>query len=347
MLSSKTLSEANARTWVCQLVGAVAHLHACGIAHLDVKLENIFLDQWGRLKLGDLGLCALAPHGLRLSKVCGSGVYAAPEVLAAKEQGPYDPHAADVWSIGVCSFVMVRGRFPFSAQHPRMLLDAHQTAVNIAVSNGSAPPEAPCVLSSRSQRNAFSPKLMEMIDGCICLDPQRRPSPCDLATFPWMSFPQHAAIADAQRAVDMSNEVKASQPAADRAAQDESAHASKNGSDVVPSTDISVRQDLGESIGVGMPDDLATSGGVNGYNTPNNGSPTIVPRLIAATSPSPSKLRSDSPSSTCSPFPHERRMRNDYNEKRPAPYRRSPRAKASPLLASAGTASSARINHLS
>jgi len=334
VLSSKALTEENARSWTCQLVGAVSHLHACGIAHLDVKLENIFIDQNGRLKLGDLGLCALAPSGSRLSKVCGSGVYAAPEVLAAKELGPYDPHAADAWSIGVCSFVMVRGRFPFSAQHPAKLLDAHKAAAEIAARNGLASQEPPRVLSYHSQRDAFSPKLMEMIDACVCLDPERRPTARDLLMFAWLSDSQHAANADARRDLGTSGDVKASIPIPGHADQDMSVDASENGSDV-PSSAQPLH--LGVSQGIDV-DSSAMPGGIgDGYSTPtNNVSPTIGLRKIATpASPSGSKLASGSPSRKVSPFVSERR---NNLETRPAPYHRSKRAsKASPLLAGAAS----------
>ena len=141
VLSRGKLPEVEAQHWVRQITGAVGHLHACGVVHLDIKLENIFVDASNQLKLGDLGLAAVVSGSGYLSKMCGSGVYAAPEVLLSRDYGPYDGRAADVWSVGVCAFVMARGRFPFHVKHQtkgftaylEMLARAHVQAGSVAI----------------------------------------------------------------------------------------------------------------------------------------------------------------------------------------------------------------------
>jgi len=199
ILSEAKLSETQARQWTLQLVAAVGHLHSHDIAHLDVKLENLFVTEHGHVKLGDLGLSAYCPPGATLNKVCGSGVYAAPEVVLAKEQGMYDGRAADVWSIGVCAFIMVRGRFPFDNQHSSKLLAAYKQAHVIATSVGSVPISPPLVLSKACQRDAFSPHLLMLLNACVSLVPERRPSAHQLSGFAWVADGRHANAADLAR----------------------------------------------------------------------------------------------------------------------------------------------------
>jgi serine/threonine protein kinase len=53
-------SEALARTYFRQLLVGLSFCHARGVAHRDVKLENLLLDANGQLKLCDFGLAAVS-----------------------------------------------------------------------------------------------------------------------------------------------------------------------------------------------------------------------------------------------------------------------------------------------
>jgi len=104
-----------ARRLFAQLVSALAHAHARGVFHRDVKPENLLLDERADVKLTDFGLCAFAdrqlgPDGLT-GTACGSPAYVAPEILLKKR---YDPGKADVWSCGVVLFSLTAGYLPFN-----------------------------------------------------------------------------------------------------------------------------------------------------------------------------------------------------------------------------------------
>lgn len=108
-----------------QLLRGVAYLHRHGIAHRDLKLENLLMTNEGHLKITDFGVsevfCGEHP-GLRTAGgkcgmnmkecrrsapgICGSLPYIAPEVLEKK--GDYDPRPLDVWS---CALVYITMRF--------------------------------------------------------------------------------------------------------------------------------------------------------------------------------------------------------------------------------------------
>ncbi|KAG2728120.1 hypothetical protein I3843_01G185600 [Carya illinoinensis] len=106
------LSEPSARRYFQQLVSALHFCHQNGVAHRDVKPQNLLLDKDGNLKVSDFGLSAL-PEQLKnglLHTACGTPAYTAPEVV--RRRG-YDGSKADAWSCGVILFVLLAGYLPF------------------------------------------------------------------------------------------------------------------------------------------------------------------------------------------------------------------------------------------
>lgn len=107
-------SEQETRFIMAQILSALSYLHAKKIAHRDIKLENILIDQFGKVTVIDFGLCAIQDS--KDTKVqlrrewCGSDNYIAPEIV---RKIAYDPYKADVFSIGVVLFCLLFGVFPF------------------------------------------------------------------------------------------------------------------------------------------------------------------------------------------------------------------------------------------
>ena len=113
VLSHGSLTEAEARPLVRQLASAVEHLHVCDLVHLDIKLENIFLDTNGSVKLGDFGVSAVMKNTRELLHTeTGTPYYMAPELYAEQ---PYQ-FEADVWSLGVLLYELCALEFPFSPE---------------------------------------------------------------------------------------------------------------------------------------------------------------------------------------------------------------------------------------
>ncbi len=87
-----------------------------GIVHRDLKLENLlYYDDAtdSKILVGDFGLSEwedrLAADGGD-APVCGTPGYMAPEVL---DGGGMVTHAADLWSIGVITYILLSGYPPF------------------------------------------------------------------------------------------------------------------------------------------------------------------------------------------------------------------------------------------
>jgi serine/threonine protein kinase len=103
-------TEAEARSTITQILNATLHVHQNNIAHRDIKLENVLIDNHGRVYLIDLGLCAFVEDGKLCRDWCGSDNYLAPEIV---RRIPYNGFKADVFSIGVVLFALLFGVFPF------------------------------------------------------------------------------------------------------------------------------------------------------------------------------------------------------------------------------------------
>jgi len=102
--------------WFRQLCSALAYVHAQGIVHRDIKLNNILLAPDGRVVLSDFGISKVNDETMRsavnVTKTMVTGLaqgkglamgtpgYMAPEICRGEEVTP----AADVYSLGVAFF---------------------------------------------------------------------------------------------------------------------------------------------------------------------------------------------------------------------------------------------------
>ncbi|XP_058065634.1 testis-specific serine/threonine-protein kinase 3-like [Anopheles bellator] len=113
------LGEPRTRIWCRQLALALQYLHTSGIAHRDVKCENVLLSANFNVKLTDFGFARyVTPKKggqLELSTTfCGSFDYSAPELL--KGQNPYNPKASDAWAFGVVIYMLLNKAVPFKGK---------------------------------------------------------------------------------------------------------------------------------------------------------------------------------------------------------------------------------------
>lgn len=117
VLESGGLSEEVARPLFAGLMDGLKWIHQAGVAHRDIKLENLLLKD-GVLKIADFDLAATqeerreSQNEIWHSTPCGTFSYSAPEVVAGDT---YVPALVDVWSSGICLFAMLTCEFPFTA----------------------------------------------------------------------------------------------------------------------------------------------------------------------------------------------------------------------------------------
>ena len=127
------LQEATAATYMGQLVRGLERLHAMGLMHHDISLENTMVDAESRAIIIDFGMAVKAIptatdffdghhaggsyHAVPLAERprwpgrCGKPMYMSPELWY--RQGSFDVFAADVWALGVMLFMLLTGAPPW------------------------------------------------------------------------------------------------------------------------------------------------------------------------------------------------------------------------------------------
>uniref|UniRef100_M4BEL0 non-specific serine/threonine protein kinase n=1 Tax=Hyaloperonospora arabidopsidis (strain Emoy2) TaxID=559515 RepID=M4BEL0_HYAAE len=106
-------TEAEARLIMYSLLESVHYLHQLGIVHRDLKPENILCgDSLTEIKIADFGLSKLVCPDEVMKVPCGTLNYVAPEVLALVGYG----READLWSLGVIMYLLLRGELPFNGK---------------------------------------------------------------------------------------------------------------------------------------------------------------------------------------------------------------------------------------
>uniref|UniRef100_A0A4W5K8F8 Striated muscle enriched protein kinase b n=1 Tax=Hucho hucho TaxID=62062 RepID=A0A4W5K8F8_9TELE len=110
-------SEDDVVGYIVQVLQGLDYLHNRRILHLDIKPENIIITYKNMVKIIDFGSAqTFNPLFLKqFSPPVGTLEYMSPEMLKGDVVGP----PADIWSVGVLTFIMLSGRLPFMENDPQ------------------------------------------------------------------------------------------------------------------------------------------------------------------------------------------------------------------------------------
>jgi len=150
-------TEAEARNFFSQIINGVKHCHDNNCVHGDIKLSNIVLRD-GVVKLIDFSASKPTDDSGKRRTFCGTTQYVAPEIIL---QGVYQGKVADIWSLGVCLFVMLTGNYPFSDI-------AAALKGNVTFPTG------------------LSPEAIDLIKGILNVNSEKRFSMDQIISHPWM-----------------------------------------------------------------------------------------------------------------------------------------------------------------
>jgi serine/threonine protein kinase len=147
-----------AKAFFIQTVRGVQYLHRRGICHRDISLENILVTVNEICKIGDFGQARILGHDGPNGRA-GKRGYMAPEIFTNQD---VDMFSADVFSLGVCLFVMLSGCPPFAeaTQHDQRfrVVQRGDLAKLVHVWNLSA---------------KVPPMAIELLNGMLCSQDRR------------------------------------------------------------------------------------------------------------------------------------------------------------------------------
>ncbi|XP_041719299.1 striated muscle preferentially expressed protein kinase [Coregonus clupeaformis] len=110
-------SEDDVVGYIVQVLQGLDYLHNRRILHLDIKPENIIITYMNMVKIIDFGSAqTFNPLFLKqFNPPVGTLEFMSPEMLKGDVVGP----SADIWSVGVLTFIMLSGRLPFMENDPQ------------------------------------------------------------------------------------------------------------------------------------------------------------------------------------------------------------------------------------
>ncbi|CAD8152592.1 unnamed protein product [Paramecium octaurelia] len=148
-----------------QLAGALKYMHQLRIAHRDIKLENVLVDELNfQVKICDFNASQSLDEG-KVSKMIGTDVYMAPELNSIGSIDALNLQECDIFSLGVVYYILLFGVFPFkttdkSCPYYRLIQQNKWGEF--------------WYYSQRNKEKKVPPFCMELIQGMIQIDPKKR-----------------------------------------------------------------------------------------------------------------------------------------------------------------------------
>uniref|UniRef100_A0AAY5KIC8 non-specific serine/threonine protein kinase n=1 Tax=Esox lucius TaxID=8010 RepID=A0AAY5KIC8_ESOLU len=171
LAEKESLTEEEATQFLKQILDGVQYLHSKRIAHFDLKPENIMLLDKNvpnpRIKLIDFGIAHQIKAGNEFKNIFGTPEFVAPEIVN------YEPLGleADMWSIGVITYILLSGASPFLGETKQ------ETLTNISAVNYDFDEE---YFSNTSEL------AKDFIRRLLVKDPKKRMTIDDSLQHPWI-----------------------------------------------------------------------------------------------------------------------------------------------------------------
>nr|CAH8847180.1 unnamed protein product [Trichobilharzia regenti]CAH8847186.1 unnamed protein product [Trichobilharzia regenti] len=163
------LSEEEASNFVQQILLGVQHMHGLGIVHLDLKPENIMIEDLSsrKIKIIDFGLARVLNPNESFQDMAGTPEFCAPEIVN------FDPitFATDMWAVGVLTYILLTGISPFAGDTQ---LETFQNILD-------------CIVDySREEIENVSDLAKDFIQKLLVKNPRKRATVNECLQHPWI-----------------------------------------------------------------------------------------------------------------------------------------------------------------
>eukprot|EP00123_Amoebidium_parasiticum_P017413 comp23841_c0_seq2/m.41630 comp23841_c0_seq2/g.41630 ORF comp23841_c0_seq2/g.41630 comp23841_c0_seq2/m.41630 type:complete len:418 (-) comp23841_c0_seq2:1057-2310(-) len=177
---AKLLPELECRRLFTQIMDGMEFLHGLSIVHRDLKPQNILLDAKFNVKIADFGFGKVAEDDL-FSTVCGSSVYAAPELVRYRQA--YYGQPADIWACGVILYNMLLGKMPFKRLSQTIKTSARHVLYDPLVT------EAELMAGLELPPKYLTADAIDLLPRIICIDAPSRYTAQEIRRHKWMQGP--------------------------------------------------------------------------------------------------------------------------------------------------------------
>jgi serine/threonine protein kinase len=112
MINEEIFTEYIARRYIEQILNGVKYMHDRNMCHLDMKPENIFIDENDVCKIGDFGTVKMVSENIfRCAEYNGTKIYHTPEFL---QKPRIAGKPTDMWCIGHILYNMIEGSYIYN-----------------------------------------------------------------------------------------------------------------------------------------------------------------------------------------------------------------------------------------
>ena len=182
LIENGSFEEILARTIFHKVISGIEEMHHNGIAHLDIKPDNIVIGKNFEVKLIDFGHCKTMSNKLLKDFNVGTPSYMPPEL---RERTPYDGFKVDIFNLGILLFCLLAAQAPFEIADKT---DFRYRFIHGKDEKGFWSLLERCCLY-KIKKNFTSENIKHLIFKMISFDPEDRPSLEEIKRCAWFNEP--------------------------------------------------------------------------------------------------------------------------------------------------------------